>query len=79
MTPKEQYEARRQSVRDQRVAEETAYAARMRKEAAAEECVTVLMEGLRDFFNGQAKLVVEPLGGSVDNLGGRSVRFVRTP
>lgn len=49
------------------MAEDTAYAARMRKEAAADEAFVVILEGLKAFFDGRATL----------HVGGNPVRFVK--
>lgn len=38
------------------MAEETAYAAHQRKQAAADDCLTVLLDGIRAFFDGKASL-----------------------
>lgn len=57
------------------MADETAYSARMRKEAAADECVTVMLEGVRAFFSGKATLHIEPMKPGV----GQAVRFIRDP
>lgn len=79
MTPKEAYEARRQPIRNERMAEDTAYAARMKKEAAAEECLTVMLDGIGAFFNGRATLHISPTVGASTMNNGYSVRFVRDP
>lgn len=68
MTPKQKYEARRQPIKDQRMAEETAHATHLRKQAAADECLTVLLDGVKSFFEGRASLRIGQNG---------DVRFVR--
>lgn len=73
MTPKEAYEARRQPIRDQRMAEETAYAARQRREAAADECFTVVLDGLRAFFEGRATIHLTP---NMQGMG-QGIRFIK--
>lgn len=47
------------------MADETAYAAKLRREAAAEECIMVILNALTAFFDGKANLQV----------GGVSIRF----
>lgn len=59
------------------MAEETAYAARMKKEAAAEECFTVMLDGLRAFFEGKATLHVATTIGAAGSSQGHSVRFIK--
>jgi len=73
MTPKEAYEAKRQPIRDQRMAEETAYAARMRRDAAADECITVMIDGIKAFFQGQATLHISSMNPGM----GQSIRFLK--
>lgn len=59
------------------MAEETAYAARVRKEAAADECFIVMLDSLRAFFEGKATLHVSPTIGSAYPTTGHAVRFVK--
>lgn len=55
------------------MAEDTAYAARMKKEAAAEECFTVMLDGIKAFFDGRATLHIDSMKPGI----GQSVRFVK--
>lgn len=73
MTPKEEYEARRQPIRDQRMAEETAYAARMKREAAADAAITAMLEGMRAFFEGRATIHFTP---NMQGMG-HGIRFLK--
>jgi hypothetical protein len=76
MTPKEEYEARRAPIKDQRMAEETAYAARMRKDAAADECLVVLLDGIKAFFEGRASISLsQSMGAGMG--GGTLIRFYK--
>lgn len=69
MTPKQQYEARRAPIKDQRMAEETSYAAHQRKQAAADECLTTLLDGVKAFFEGKASIDI------ISTMRGKVIRF----
>lgn len=55
------------------MAEDTAYAARMKREAAADECITAVLDGVKAFFQGRATLHIGPMQPGI----GQPVRFIK--
>lgn len=55
------------------MAEETAYAAHQRKQAAADDCLTVLLDGIKAFFDGRATLHISPPTPGM----GQGIRFIK--
>lgn len=75
MTPKEQYEAKRKIVKGRQMASDDAYTARVKRETAADEFMTSLMESVKAFFEGRATLHISPMQPGV----GQGVRFIKDP
>ena len=77
MTPKEEYDLRQRHKKERQMAEDDEWTARKRKEQAAEECFTVMLDGLRAFFEGKATLHVAPTIGAAGPSQGHAVRFIK--
>lgn len=88
MTPKQQYDAKKQFKKEQAMARDEDYDARQKKEQVADECVTIVLESITAFFNGKATIKITPLQigtgqvsangqSGVFNAVGHEVRFVK--